>query len=150
MTLRHLIGLLALALPALAVQAQDFKAGAIGIDHPHARATAAGQSIGVGYMALVNRGATDRLVSIRAAGVATSVEMHMMNMTGDVMKMRQVAAIDLPAGKTVALEPGGYHLMLVGLKAPLQAGTQFPMELKFEKAGVVTVQVAVEAPGAGK
>ena len=64
------------------------------------------------------------------------------------MRMRQVDAIALPAGKTVKLEPGGYHLMFVGLKAPLKAGDKFPMKLKFEKAGELTVDVRVEPAGA--
>ncbi len=131
-----------------AVQAHDFKAGAITIGHPYARATAAGQPIGGGFMKLVNAGAgADRLVSVNAA-VSKSVELHMMTMEGDVMRMRQVDSIELPAGKTVELAPGGYHVMFVGLKAPLKAGESFPVKLRFEKAGDVTVNVKVEAPGA--
>jgi copper(I)-binding protein len=61
--------------------------------------------------------------------------------------MRQVQAIELPAGKTVELKPGGLHIMLVGLKAPLKAGDRFPMKLTFAKAGEVTVDVMVQAAG---
>jgi copper(I)-binding protein len=71
-----------------------------------------------------------------------------MAMDGDVMKMRQVEAIEVPAGKSVELKPGGLHIMFIGLKAPLKAGDKFPLKLKFEKAGEVTVQVNVEAAGA--
>jgi copper(I)-binding protein len=71
-----------------------------------------------------------------------------MAMEGNVMKMRQIDRLALPAGKTVQLSPGGYHLMLLGLKAPLKAGDSFPLTLKFEKAGEVTVKVRVEAAGA--
>ena len=137
-----------LALATFVAQAGDARIGAITIERARAHATAPGQPVGGGYMTLVNHGGADRLVSV-SAPVSKSAEMHMMKMKGDVMEMRQVEAIELPAGKTVALEPGGYHLMFVGLKAPLKAGESFPMTLKFAKAGEVTVPVTVEAPGAG-
>jgi len=133
-----------LALSASA-QAHEFKLGAIKIGHPYARATAPGQPAGGGYLKLENTGGADRLLSARAA-VAGAVELHTMSMDGDVMRMRQVDAIDLPAGKTVELKPGGLHMMLTGLKAPLKAGDRFPLTLKFEKAGEITVDVVVEKP----
>lgn len=146
MQFKHLISATALALVTLAATANEFKAGPITVDHPYARATAAGQPTGGGFMKLVNGGTADRLVSVSAA-VSKSVELHMMKMEGDVMQMRQVDAIELQAGKTVELKPGGYHVMFIGLKAPLKAGDTFAMKLKFEKAGEVTVDVKVEAPG---
>jgi periplasmic copper chaperone A len=130
----------------LAAQAQEFKVGKIAIAHPYARATAPGQPAGGGFLKLENKGDADRLLSA-SASVAGSVELHTMSMEGDVMRMRQVDAIALPAGKTVELKPGGLHIMFMGLKAPLKAGDSFPMTLKFEKAGEVTVNVKVEAPG---
>ena len=69
-----------------------------------------------------------------------------MRMEGDVMRMRQVDAIELPPGATVELKPGGMHLMLMGLKQPLKADDKVPLTLRFEKAGEVTVQMSVEAP----
>ncbi|HEY8707701.1 MAG TPA: copper chaperone PCu(A)C [Burkholderiaceae bacterium] len=145
---KQFIAAAGLALATLVAQAGDARIGAITIEHARARATAPGQPIGGGYMTLVNGGGADRLVSV-SAPVSKSAELHMMTMKGDVMEMRQVEAIDLPPGKTVALEPGGYHIMFVGLKAPLKAGESFPMTLKFAKAGEVTVPVKVEAPGNG-
>lgn len=147
MTPEKLIGAVALALAAFAAHAHEFKAGTITIGHPYARATAAGQPTGGGFMKFVNAGGNDKLLSA-SAEVSKSVELHEMKMEGDVMKMRQVDGIELQAGKTVELRPGGYHVMFIGLKAPLKAGDKFPMKLKFEKAGVVTVEVKVEAPGA--
>jgi len=138
---------LALGLAALFADAHQFKLGAITIGHPYARATAAGQPTGGGYMSFANAGPADKLVAI-SADVSTSVELHSMTMEGDVMRMRQVDAIELAAGKTVELKPGGYHVMFVGLKAPLKAGDKFPVKLKFEKAGEVEVIVNVEAPAA--
>ena len=131
------------ALTALA-RAHDFTLGALTIGHPYARATAPGQPVGGAFMKIANAGADDRLLSVRSAA-AGSVELHMMAMKGDVMQMRQVDGIDLRAGETVELKPGGYHVMLVGLKGPLTAGSSFPATLKFAKAGEVTVQVNVEA-----
>ena len=147
MTLNKLIGAAVLALATFAAHAHEFKAGAITIGHPYARATAAGQPTGGGFMKFVNGGANDKLLSV-SAEVSNSVEIHEMKMEGDVMKMRQVDGIELPASKTVELKPGGYHVMFIGLKAPLKVGDKFPVKLKFEKAGEVTVEVKVEAPGA--
>lgn len=136
-----------LVLTTAASQAQQFKAGAITVDRPHARATGAGQQAGGGYLKLINGGGADRLVSA-SADVSKTVELHEMKMDGDVMKMRQVDGIALPAGTTVELRPGGYHVMFIGLKAPLKAGDSFPLKLRFEKAGEVSVEVKVEAAGA--
>lgn len=147
MRLNSLIGAAALAFATLAASAHEFKLGAITIGHPYARATAAGQPTGGGFMKLVNGGGNDKLLSV-SAEVSKSVEIHEMKMEGDVMKMRQVDGLELKAGQTVELKPGGYHVMFIGLKAPLKAGDSFPVKLKFEKAGEVTVDVKVEAPGA--
>jgi copper(I)-binding protein len=132
-----------LSLAAAFAQAHSYKIGAIDIGHPYARATAPGQPTGGGFLKLTNQGEADRLVSA-SADVSRGVELHVMKMEGDVMRMRQVDAIDVPAGQTVELAPGGLHIMFTGLKAPLKEGTSFPMTLRFEKAGEVTVEVKVE------
>jgi copper(I)-binding protein len=100
-------------------------------------------------MKIENTGkAADRLVGA-STPAAERVELHTMAMDGNVMRMREVAAIDLPPGQTVALEPGRLHLMLMGLKSPLKADTKVPLTLKFEKAGEVQVELKVEAADAG-
>lgn len=137
---------IALSVASLLTHAHSFKLGEITIGHPYSRTTAAGQASGGGYLKLENKGADDKLLSA-SADVAASVELHSMSMEGDVMRMRQIDNIALPQGKTVELKPGGLHLMLVGLKAPLKNGDKFAMKLKFEKAGEVTVTVNVEAGG---
>lgn len=142
MKLRLILSLAAL-LVATATQAQAVKAGAIQIDRAFARATAPGQPAGGAYLRLDNRGPADRLLAA-SADVSQRVEMHEMKMEGDVMRMRQVEAIELPSNKVVELKPGGLHIMLIGLKAPLKAGERFPMTLRFEKAGEVKLDVAVE------
>jgi periplasmic copper chaperone A len=145
----RLLVLVALSLFSLSSHAHSFKLGAIDIGHPWARPTAAGQTAGGGYLKLTNAGVVDRLLSA-SCDVAASVELHSMSMDGNVMRMRQVDAIDLPAGLTVELKPGGFHIMFVGLKAPLKEGDKFPLKLQFEKAGEVVVEVKVEQPkGAG-
>lgn len=134
-----------LALAALSAVAHSFKLGEIDIGHPYARPTREGQMVGAGYLKLANKGPVDRLISATSPA-AGSVEIHSMSMEGDVMKMRQVDAIEIATGQTVELKPGGYHLMLMGLKAPLKVGEKFPLTLKFEKSGEVVVTVNVEEP----
>ena len=134
-----------LALAALNAVAHSFKLGEIDIGHPYARPTREGQMVGAGYLKLANKGPVDRLVAASSPAAGT-VEIHSMSMEGDVMKMRQVDAIEIATGQTVELKPGGYHLMLMGLKAPLKVGEKFPLTLKFEKSGEVVVTVNVEEP----
>ncbi len=144
------IAALTLGLAALGAQAHEsFQRGELAIEHVRARATAPGQPAGAGYLSIRNTGrAGDKLVAA-SAEVAERTELHEMKMDGNVMRMREVAAIEVPAGKTVELRPGGLHIMLMGLKAPLKQGERFALTLRFEQAGEVTVQVAVEGAGAG-
>jgi copper(I)-binding protein len=72
--------------------------------------------------------------------------MHEMKLEGDVMRMRALERLDLPAGKPVALKPGGYHLMLQGLKAPLQPGTSIPVTLTFRTARNEQRELALQVP----
>ena len=138
-----LAALLAVAGPAAAAP----PAAAVTATQAWARATVAGQRAGGGYLTLNGGAAADKLVGA-SAPVAERVELHSMSMDGDVMRMRQVEAIDVPAGQAVELKPGGLHLMLMGLKQPLQAGSRFPLTLRFERGAPVTLDVAVEAAGA--
>lgn len=86
-----------------------------------------------------------RLVEARSP-VAGVVEIHEMAMQGDVMRMRAVAGVDLPAGKPVELKPGGYHVMLMALKQTLNAGDTVPLTLVFEAADKTRETVEVKAP----
>ncbi len=138
MTSRRLVLNLALLLAAPLALAQT----APKVLEPWARPTVQGQAGGGGFLKIVGGAASDRLLSA-SAEVAASVELHTMSMDGDVMRMRQVNAIDVPAGKTVELKPGGLHIMLIGLKTPLANGSSFPLKLKFEKAGEVVVDMKV-------
>jgi copper(I)-binding protein len=148
------IGLPSLRLPLAslllaAAQLACAQGAAPKVEGAWARPTVAGQSAGGGFLRITGGSAADKLVAARTP-VSPSVELHTMTMDGDVMRMRAIDAIAVPAGKTVELKPGGLHLMFVGLQQPLAAGAQFPLTLRFEKAGEVTVQVKVTAtPPAG-
>ena len=127
-----------------AAKAHDFTLGEMKIDHPWARASAGPARNSAAFMTIHNAGGADRLISA-SADVSDRVELHTHEMDGDVMKMRQVEAIDVPANGMAELKPGGFHVMLIGLKAPLKEGESFPLTLTFENAGTVTLEVAVEA-----
>ena len=120
----------------------------ISIEKPFSRATPGGAQVGAGYMTITNKGAAaDRLMAA-ASPAAGQVQIHEMSMDGGIMKMRELASgLTIGAGKTVALAPGGYHLMLMGLKAPLKAGDKVPVTLTFEKAGKVDVSLDVQGIG---
>jgi copper(I)-binding protein len=122
------------------------RAGALTVAEPFARATAG--KVGGAFATLLNAGEADRLLSASSPAAGT-VELHETVRSGDVMRMQPVGALDIPAGGVVRLAPGGYHLMLVGLKAPLRRGDQVPVTLVFERGGSVTVPVPVSDPGAG-
>ncbi len=143
---RRLIVVLGLTALTASAFADQFRVGDMVIVHPHARPTVAQQSTGAAYIGLNNMNTVDdRLIKIEA-NVAKSVELHTMEMSGDVMKMREVDGIDVKAGSRIDMAPGGgYHIMLVGLKQPLKVGDKFPMTLTFAKSGKIVVQIAVEA-----
>ncbi len=107
-----------------------------------ARATVPGQDMGGAFLRIVGGRSADRLLGA-SSPLAMAVELHSMRMEGDVMRMRAVEHIDVPAGQTVALAPGGFHLMLMGLNEPLKPGMRVPLLLRFEKAGDVPVQAEV-------
>jgi copper(I)-binding protein len=138
----------ALALAASAALAHDYKAGAIVIDHPWARATPHGASVGAGYFSLTNTGTTaDRLIAATAA-VADHVELHRMSMVDGVMRMRPVKdGIELAPGQRIEFKSNAFHLMMVDLKEPLQQGQRIKGTLTFEKAGTVDIEFAVEGIG---
>jgi copper(I)-binding protein len=153
MSLKAALIAAAMALAAPAALAHDYKAGAIEIGHPWARATLRGASVAAGYIKLSNTGSTpDRLVG-GTSEAAGRVEIHEMTMTDGVMQMRPLKdGIELKPGQTVELKSGSFHLMMVGLKQQLQQGQRIKGTLIFEKAGPVDIEYQVEgiggAPGA--
>ena len=131
-------GLLVCALVSVPAWAQ------VKIDEPWARATVPGQKATGVFMKLTATQAGQLVgVSSPVAGVA---EVHEMKMDGNVMKMSAVPAIDLPAGKPVALQPGGYHVMLMDLKGPLAKDTSVTITLKFKDSKGVVSQQEIKLP----
>ena len=124
--------------------AHDITLGALELNGPFARATLPNAPVAGGFVTIVNTGTEDdRLVSA-SAHIARETQIHEMAMEGDVMKMRQLAdGIAIPAGETVTLEPGGLHLMMMGLNGPLVEGETVPVTLTFEKAGTVVLDLHV-------
>jgi periplasmic copper chaperone A len=132
-----------------ATQAHEYQLGALKIGHPWARATAPTAPAGGGFLSVTNTGTVpDRLVSAQSAA-ADAIQIHEMKMDGDVMRMREVSqGLEIAPGATVTLAPGGFHLMMMGLKGPLKQGTKVPLTLVFEKAGKIDVELAIEGMGA--
>ena len=135
---------LAVLLAAPAAQAHDYTEGSLKIGHPWARETASMARAGGAFLKIENTGdAPDRLLKA-STPMAARAEVHTVIREGDVMRMREVAAIDLAPKSTTELKPGSYHIMLMELAGPLKAGDRFPMTLVFEKAGSITVEILVE------
>jgi hypothetical protein len=138
---------LLVALFSAGALAGDAKVGDITVEGPWARASAGRAMAGAAFMTLNNAGATnDRLIGV-SAGVSDKAELHTHIREGDIMRMRPVEAIDVRAGGVATLQPGGNHVMFMGLHEPLKEGETFPLTLTFEKAGEVTVEVMVMGAG---
>ena len=136
--------LLALAFVATTVFASgnEVKVGNLKIEHPMARATVPAQKMSGGFVKIENKGGADKLLSA-SSPASKSMELHTMTMDGNVMKMREVKGIDVPANGMVELKPGGLHLMFMDLNEQLKPGSTFKVKLKFEKAGEVEVPFQV-------
>jgi copper(I)-binding protein len=129
------------------VMAQNASVGSIKVENAYTRATAPGQQVAGGFLKIENKGGADQLVSA-SSPAAGEVQLHEMAMDGNVMKMRQVKDIPVPANGSVELKPGGLHLMFMNIKAPLAAGETVPVKLKFAKAGEVEVKMPVNPTAA--
>lgn len=141
----HLLAALLLLTAVATADARSFQLGDLEIGYPFARATAG--RTGAAYLSVANKGRTpDRLLSARTTE-ATATELHATVRDGEVMKMRPAGIVDLPAGQTVRFEPGGLHVMLIGLVRPLKEGDRISLTLVFEKAGAIEVVVNVEKAG---
>ena len=139
MTIRHWILCVAATGVATVSFAQD-----LAIADPWARATVPGQKATGAFMTLTAKSPSKLVaVSSPAAGVT---EIHEMKMDKDVMRMSAVPALDLPAGKSVELKPGGYHVMLMDLKGPLADKSSIPMTLTLEDAKGQKTRVEVQVP----
>jgi copper(I)-binding protein len=137
---KHIIALVLTSACAVSAFAQN-----VAVTDAWARATVQGQKASGAFMKITAKDNTKLVgVSSPAAGVA---QIHEMKMEKDVMKMTALPnGLDLPAGKAVELKPGGYHLMLMDLKAPLTQDTTVPVILLFEDAKGVKTQLALNVP----
>ncbi len=140
------VALIAIAPAALA---QGTGTSTIAVEQPWARATPAGAQTGAVYMTLDNKTSTADRLTGALSDVADKLQIHQITIVNGVMQMRELTdGLPIPAGGSVTLKPGSYHVMLVGLKKPLAAGETFPLTLTFEKAGNIPVTVLVQAMGA--
>lgn len=132
----------ALALPFPSA-AHEVTAGALQIIHPMAYETAPSVKVGGGFMVIANEGEEDdALIGVKAD--FPKVMIHETIQQDGVARMQHVERIEIPAGETVELAPGGYHVMFMGVSEPLKAGETFPATLVFEKAGEVQVMFHIE------
>ncbi len=149
--MKHFVLCLAAALAMLgtAAQAADYTVGNLQIANPWTRATPKGSTVAGGYMVITNKGtAPDRLVG-GSSSAASRFEVHRMGMEGGVMTMRPVeGGLEIKPGESVELKPGSFHVMLMGLKQPLEKGQRIKGTLEFANAGKVEIEYTVEAIGA--
>ena len=118
--------------------------GELVIDDAWVRPSPLAQGNGAAYMAIRNNTQADDALIGAASGAADAVEIHeSMEMDGDMMSMQPVERIDLPAGGVATLEPGGYHVMLIGLHDQLREGDSITLTLSFEVHDDLTIEVPV-------
>lgn len=149
--MRRLLSAAALFIAAAissAALADDYELGDLTLHQPWARASIGRAKAGAAYLTIANGGAeVDRLIAADTPA-AKRAQLHTHVMESGVMKMRPLEAAEIAPGEPVVFRPGGLHIMLMGLKAPLKEGDSFPMTLSFEKAGKIEVRVKIEAPTA--
>ena len=136
-----------------AAAAAEYQLGSLQITQPWARATPKGAASGAAYMTVKNTGAKAARLRCVSSDSAAKCQIHEMSMTGGVMRMRPVeGGLEIKAGQTVTLQPGGFHMMLTGLKAPLQEGKMLEATLQTDGGGAAQVEfpiAGVGAPGPG-
>jgi copper(I)-binding protein len=131
-----------------AAASHSYRLGDIAIDAPWARAPSPTAEDGGGFLTLVNKGETaDRLIAA-SSPAAARVEIHGIKVVGADLRMCALEnGLALAPGATMTLKPRGYHLLLIGLRAPLEEGGRVPVTLVFEKAGSIDIELAVAAAG---
>lgn len=149
MTLLYRLTLVCVALLiSLSTHAHEYQVGDLTVDHPWTRATAPGAPVGGGFFVVRNNGAADDVLIDGEAPFARRTEVHQSKMEDGVMKMQKVnGGLPIPAGQSVMLNPGNFHLMFMGLTERLVEGEKVPVTLHFKEAGSITVEFIVDAPG---
>jgi copper(I)-binding protein len=137
-TMRHsILALITLAMSATAM------ADNVRVDTPWVRATAPGQKVAGGFMTLTAD--ADMVLVGGSSPISKHIELHYMRMEGGVMEMREMKEIRLPKDKAVALEPGGLHVMFIGLRKPITEGQKVPLSLIVKSAGGKRKTITLEA-----
>ncbi|SMC63661.1 hypothetical protein SAMN06297251_10553 [Fulvimarina manganoxydans] len=132
-----------------AASAHEYKMGEVAIGHPWTRATLPNAKVAGAYMSFTNSGKEPARLVGGSSPLSEGVEIHEMSMQDGVMKMQALEnGLDIPAGETVTLEPGGYHIMMTGLKKSIAEGDKVPLTLTFANGETVNVELAAEAVGA--
>lgn len=144
--IRRILFALTLSMPLAIAACSDGGPSEISVEEPFARETIGAGTTGAAYLVIRNTGGADRLIAASTTAAA-STELHTHEKDGEIMRMRKVDAIDIPANDVVTLQPGGKHIMMFDITAPLKDGGSFPLTLTFEDAGDVTVDVTVVATG---
>jgi copper(I)-binding protein len=144
--MRSLLMIALLGLAASPAASADFAAKGLTIGHPWTRPAGQGGT-GAGYLTIANTGkAADVLIGVETPA-ARSASVHRSAMAGEVMTMRPMAALAIAPGQTVSLQPGGDHIMMVGLTRALSQGEKIPVTLVFQKAGRIQIALLVETTG---
>ncbi|WP_198650480.1 copper chaperone PCu(A)C [Saccharospirillum mangrovi] len=131
--------------------AHGYELGELSIEHPWSRATPPGTPTGGGFMTIHNHGNDSDFLLGGHSDFTQSISVHQTRMDESNMTMKMDAmhdGLEIPAGGSVTLEPGSYHLMLMGLQSPLKEGERRTITLEFEHAGSIEVDLAVDAIGA--
>ena len=141
-----ILGLSLIAIAPLGVMAHDYSTGGLRIGHPWSRPNPPGAPTTAGYLIITNTGRQpDRLLG-GFSPLVSRIEVHEMSMAGGIMRMRPLPqGLLLAPGATVRLEPGGYHLMLIGPRRAFRVGEHIPATLRFERAGEVRVEFDVQS-----
>jgi copper(I)-binding protein len=150
---KYTIGAVALLAAQMAgaqlARAADYDVGSIHISQPWSRATPKGAASGAGYMTVTNKGTAPDRVSCVSSDASVQCQIHTMTMEDGVMKMRPVeGGLEILPGQTITLKPGGFHIMLLDLKHPLEQGQSVKATLKFDHAGTVDVEYPIAGIGA--
>jgi len=142
-TVLFLLVTLAMLLAACGGADKGVTVGAVTIENAWSRPAAMPGGNGAAYFIVRNGGDTaDRLIG--ASSPLGTTEIHQSMMAGDdMMSMRPVDGVDIPAGESVAFEPGGLHVMFIGVATPAAVGEEIPLTLTFEQAGEITLQLPV-------
>ena len=130
--------------------AEPIEHGSLVFNDARVRATLPGAHVTAAYVSITNKGDRPEYLTGAVTRLATHVEIHKMEMDGDVMKMRPLgASLEIPAGQTITLKPGGLHLMLMGLTTAAKKGDTASLTLIFEHAGEIELNVPVVSLGHG-